>query len=601
MKFKKAHAVQLIGLVLLVIILILSCSSSSSDIASLWKIANDGYNDKFATDRQQNPRLLRFIDKVEFEYATDDDETTTIMNLTVASISQYQVQFLDYLNGELEANNRSNVFGGSLFNNESEFEVGRTWRHVWRHALELGNTTYDRLDFGQLAVRARAHSILHRVLHGQHAYSARMGELLAELGRVGGLHAMEFDEELEAEVADKRDCGSGGGAAGKPSFEKQVALGVAQLERLLYAWLRPSFASVHGLQKAARRGSVGVVLTVGSRYFYVAQHLVVSLRALLNVTLPVEVYYGGGPDLGAARAAALATLPGVRVVNLHTVFPLETVVAGGWAHKAWAMLASRFETVLLMDADVVFLQDPVRAVLASPRFARDAVLFFHDRKLFNRASYDGIRLFKDMNPQLSARGARGLFARSDAVRGTTNEMESGFIAINKRDPAAFFALLLATKMNCQLERDEVLYKTVHGDKESFWFAAETMRAPYDFVPDYSGAIGVLENPTPSADNPRARICEGKPLHLDENSNPFWFHSGSVLSGNYRDAQPPDFSFSSLTDMVFNYDYQDEDEPWNEAISCISQPWSMHARLDATQTALIEAYKDLYRNSIIKVD
>ncbi|KAJ3387538.1 hypothetical protein HDU84_000720 [Entophlyctis sp. JEL0112] len=464
--------------------------------------------------------------------------------------------------------NLSDVFGGSL---DESFDVLQTWKYVHAYGKVLSNTSYDRLDFQQLALRARAHYIAYRVMH----------EVPTEL------------QKQLARVSPERTT---------TGFRTAVAQTISELERMLYPWLRPSYANVRELRVGGvDSGTMGIVMTCGQRYFYVTQHLILSLRRVLNVTIPIEVYYGGGPDLSKQRVAALAQLPGVTVINIHMYFPQETVIAGGWAHKAWALLATRFETVLFMDADVAFLRDPVGAIATSPRFAANAQLFFHDRKLWHHGSFPGVRLLRDMVHGHFTRHTRAhsLFARADEVRGTTNEMESGFFALNKSNTGVFFGLLLTTKMNCQLERDEVLYKKVHGDKEAFWFASEALRVPYAFVEDYAGALGMESKEKSDADY--STICNGKLLHLDENRQPFWFHGGSVLSGSYRDAVPPDYQgFSGLLDMVFQYVYDDDEELWDDIISCMRQERTQSGRLTPKQAQIIEDYKDIFRNDIVEV-
>ncbi|KAJ3092668.1 hypothetical protein HK100_006893 [Physocladia obscura] len=376
---------------------------------------------------------------------------------------------------------------------------------------------------------------------------------------------------------------------------------IAKLERMLYPWLKPSYDGVYELQTALQKDSIGIVMTVGNKYFYVAENLIISLRTVLNVTIPVEVYYAGADDLSPNRINVLCELPLVDVVDIQTIFPLETANVTGWAIKAWALLASRFETVLFMDADITFLENPM-SVLESPLFVKNRLLFFHDRKLHHPGSFPGIRLLKEMNPQLSKYGANLFFSRSQKIHGTTNEMESGFIVLDRSDTGVFFSLLLTAKMNAQLEREKVLYQKVHGDKESFWFATETLRVPYAFVPDYAGSIGIEDSSTYG--NARMiQLCHGKLLHLNEDRNPFWFHAGSVLHGDYRNAVPPHyFGFSVLVDMVFHYDANSiYDDPWNSNIGCITQERWQSAKVDTRQAKLIQSYKNIFVKDIKRVD
>ncbi|KAJ3086848.1 hypothetical protein HK100_008556 [Physocladia obscura] len=539
LKMKKANAVQAITLATIMsLVLFVTCAPEIQK--NLWQIAGHPY--LLNITALVPPKSNDLHHEIKFKYS-------------IASISRHQTQFLDFLNGESKVN-RSLAFGGSL---DNTFVLAESWQFVHTHALAfVANKTYDRADFAQLAVGARAHYILYRVLHNE--------QILAE--------------KFDISISSLQDT-------------------VTRLEQMLYPWIMPSYSGVRELQTSLGKGSVGIVITVGNKYFYVAQHLILSLRTVLNVTLPVEIYYTGKYDLSSARVEALRVLPNVEVIDIQTQFPSETVQLTGWAIKAWALLASRFETVLFMDADIAFFTDPT-AALSSPLFLKNRLLFFHDRKLHHPGSYPGIQLLKDMNPHLSNYGANTLFARSHTIRGTTNELESGFLVLDKENTGVLFSLLLAAKMNSKLERDQVLYRKVHGDKESFWFATETLRVPYAFVPDYSGAIGFQDGSLRN-NNQFIRICEGKPLHLDENRNPFWFHAGSVLFGDYRNAEPPNFyGFSPLIDMIFQYEYNDTDDLWGGGTSCITQNRKQSGKVNDAQAKIIEAYREIFRKDIKKV-
>ncbi|KAJ3395322.1 hypothetical protein HDU84_000089 [Entophlyctis sp. JEL0112] len=482
-------------------------------------------------------------------------------NMSVADISLLQVQFLDFLNGESQLN-QSQVFGGSL---DKDFNADKNWRALYAITKELPRQPYERTDFVAMAVRSRAHYIAYRVLY-------------------------------ETSDNDFHRLAQASGEADTSAFRNSLNLIVSELEKLLYPWLQPTAESVFQLRRSIEKGSTGIVITCGNNYFYVTQHLILSLRTVFNISLPVQVYYGGAIDLSPGRIEVLKAMDNVEVIDLHTAaFPSETTIASGWSMKAWALLATRFETVLFMDADITFLRNPLE-ILKSSLFNTNRHVFHHDRKLWHMGSYPGIQLIKDMNPHLSNYGKQRLFVQSDRIRGTTNEMESGFIPMDKGNTGVFFSLLLATKMNAKVERDEVLYKKVHGDKESFWFASETLRVPYGFLHDFSGSIGV-EHQEKSNENYMV-ICDGKPLHLNEQREPFWFHAGSVLQGWYRSAQPPNYhGFSELRDMVFHYEYKDNEELWDAGISCIRQKRWQTAKVNDEQQALIEKYKDMFRHDI----
>ncbi|KAJ3384006.1 hypothetical protein HDU84_003243 [Entophlyctis sp. JEL0112] len=517
-------------------------------------------NQQLAVVGQNSSILL-----VEDAAATDSE--LDFLNLTQSNISETlymnQIQFLDYLNGE-NGTNSSAVFGGSL---NSAFDPVTSWRFLRAYNPILINDTLNSTNFYDLGIWARQHYILYRVLYEMPA------PLFKQLARASpGRSVQKLSREINSTIL--------------------------VLEKFLYPWISPTHSSIREMQLSVKKGSVGIVIACGNDYFYVAQHLIISLQRAFNISLPFEVYYAGPSDLTSNRRAALARIPNVTVIDLHQHFPLETRRGTGFAYKPYAMLATSFETVLFLDADVTFLMSPL-AALNSTLFRAHGAVFFHDRKLWHWGSFPGIRLFKDMNPHATNTGRRTLFARSEEIAGTTNEMESGFIPAHKGNTRVLFALLLAAKMNGKTERENVLYRAVHGDKESFWFACEALRVPYAFVPDYAGSIGILHE---RSTDDVAVICDGKPLHLDELRRPFWFHAGSILEWGYRDAEPPEYSgFSDLEDMIFHYEYEDEDELWDDEILCMEQSVDQSASISAEHAMLIELYRNIYRNDIIKVD
>ncbi|KAJ3122262.1 hypothetical protein HK100_012065 [Physocladia obscura] len=518
----------------------------------------------------------------------DDFVSDANSSFLVSSISSRQVKFLDYLNGEMHAIDED-VFGGSLL---SVFDLFLTWQDVYADAITLSFKEYDLRDFAQMAIRARAHYILYRVQYEANFELVQALSLILSTNNSAvttDANYNDYDGANSIIISQKKLM--------VKSFRKEIDEIMTRLERTLYPWLSPKYKTAYMLQKFLLKGSTGIVITVGQKYFYVAMHLVLSLRTIFNVTLPIEIHYAGAHDLSLARVAALCAIPGVTAINTLEFFPPETAQATGFAHKAWALLATRFETVFFMDADIAFLSDPISTVARSPRFRKNGQLFFHDRKLFYLASFPGIKLVKDMNPQFSRRGAKGLFVRSDSVKGTTNEMESGFMVFDKGNTGVFFSLLLTAKMNSKLEREKVLYRKVHGDKESFWMASETLRVPYDFVPDYAGYLGVQEENYKNNDT-FSKICEGKLLHLDEFKNPFWFHGGSVLNGFYRDAEPPEyFGFSKMVEMIFQYDYKDDTDAWDGGIGCITQERNQSAKVNDKLAGILEEEKQIFKNFV----
>jgi len=136
---------------------------------------------------------------------------------------------------------------------------------------------------------------------------------------------------------------------------------------------------------------VGIVISTGVRGgFRWAVHQIVTLRAVLNCTLNIEIFYGGENDLPKKYRTFIhdieSAFPGsgsIRTIDITQVFPDPNGLLGfpgGWAMRPFAILASSFKKVILTDADTVWMQDP-RKILEEETFAEYGSVFWHDREL----------------------------------------------------------------------------------------------------------------------------------------------------------------------------------------------------------------------------
>lgn len=61
---------------------------------------------------------------------------------------------------------------------------------------------------------------------------------------------------------------------------------------------------------------------------------------------------------------------------------LVGIKGGGWSIKIFAIIASAFEEIIIMDADDVFLQDPI-SLFSDEGYKSTGTLFFRDRGFFS--------------------------------------------------------------------------------------------------------------------------------------------------------------------------------------------------------------------------
>ncbi|KAI9351469.1 mannosyltransferase putative-domain-containing protein [Obelidium mucronatum] len=303
-------------------------------------------------------------------------------------------------------------------------------------------------------------------------------------------------------------------------LEAQLYVLVQDLTSVLYPWMSPTFNSIKEMQSrysmAKSDGMVreGIIFTTGKWHFELTLHAIVTLRRVINCSLPIEVHYGGPEDLSPDMIDTFNALPNtVAVDTVSNFFTSETSQFGGWSLKPFALLASSFTRVIFIDADALFFQDP-QTLLHSFTFQKHGQVFFHDRSLFRD---DPVTWFREINPQYShyastLRYMNGL---------SWHEMESGVVVIDKSISGNLHALLMICNMNSKEERDAVTYKKMHGDKETYWISFDILRVPYAFVPTFGGTVGYKNETT-------GGICGGL-FHTDENMKPLWWNGGVVAN------------------------------------------------------------------------
>ncbi|KAI9098350.1 mannosyltransferase putative-domain-containing protein [Phlyctochytrium arcticum] len=335
--------------------------------------------------------------------------------------------------------------------------------------------------------------------------------------------------------------------------------GVSILEEQLYPFIshgpkHPSAADLHKTYEGR-----GIVMTAGNWHFNFALHAIKSLR-LINCTLPIQIFYSGPKDLDADKIKQFAALEGVEPVDLSLHFDLAIANPGlppermGWAVKPFGMLASRFAEIILVDADALFFQNPEN-MFEYPHYKDTGALFFMDRTIGSGrcSALDFFEKFLADHPPSSVYRHQGRFGR---LLGT-HEGESGVILYDKR--RNFNGLLAICKANSGKWK-ETMYKSVHGDKESYWMVHEVLSIPYRWAPGGGGAVGyLLDGPTPTT----VRVCGGL-YHPDLLHRPLWFNGG-LFKNKYTNQGrkwlevthwASDFSFKDV-----KWEWESEEKPF----------------------------------------
>ena len=284
----------------------------------------------------------------------------------------------------------------------------------------------------------------------------------------------------------------------------------------------------------------GIVISVTHADTVLAGHLISTLRNVYNLTLPIEIAYSGELNLPYRhRKLLLAIDPTLRMVNLFDLFDSSSITVTGDAAfvRPFALLASNFQKVVLLDPDAVFLQSPHQL------FQTDkGALFFHDRAYTRRGKYSrrdwASKLLGNNEPSTALN--ESLFWQNDLW----DQMDAGVVYMDKGRANVFMSIIFAAWMNTRSVYEGVIEAHVNS-KETFWLAAELSSTPYTFSDSYATIVGKAGERLDMRTHQFSRnICSTQSLHLDSEQRPFWF-SGSLR----RKKTSPSYDFADLTHWI----------------------------------------------------
>lgn len=229
-----------------------------------------------------------------------------------------------------------------------------------------------------------------------------------------------------------------------------------RLESTLYPWIYPHWENVFHINN--QTNGRGILLCVGNNQFKFAATTIRAIREIFHNTLPIEVFFIRDADLHQAKRHYLKSeFQDVHLVKLQDYVSDYYTQFGGWAMKPFAMLASRYTEVIMMDADVFYFQDPA-LLFEDEGYKATGSLFYYDRTLFPNKT-KGPDWMRSFLPSMSSFVPNSRWFKQESV----HEQESGVVIMNKRK--ALLGLLSTCKLNSKTEREEVVYKRVYGDKE----------------------------------------------------------------------------------------------------------------------------------------
>jgi hypothetical protein len=271
----------------------------------------------------------------------------------------------------------------------------------------------------------------------------------------------------------------------------------------------------------------GIVIPVGGNSFRYACHLVLSIRNVLHSTLPIQIAYAGDEDLSPTNREILSSLvQDIDFLDVLSVLDNESMgLDRSWAIKPFAALASKFEQVILIDADAVFLQPP-EYLFSQRGYQETGTLLFHDRLLWQHAYPERHEWWKKQmrHQEPSEALLKSLVWTEDYAE----EGDSGVVVLHKGKLAVFMALLHICWQNTKAVREDTTYKMTYGDKESWWFGLELCGVPHVFEKHYGAVIGDTR-----VQGERTGVCGFTIAHVDEKDRLIWYN-GSLLKNKAVD-------------------------------------------------------------------
>ncbi|GKT43033.1 alpha-1,3-mannosyltransferase MNT3 [Colletotrichum spaethianum] len=288
------------------------------------------------------------------------------------------------------------------------------------------------------------------------------------------------------------------------------------------------------------RRNAGIVIPTGRSTLRFTCHLVASLTHVHRTTLPIQIVYAGDEDLSqedritVMRAAAGGDNGHVEFLDILTVFNDTTLklAEGGWAIKPFAALGSRFEEVILLDADVVFLQSPEQ-LLQQRDYQEKGALLFHDRLLWKDQFPERHEWFHETFKHPSEELQKSLVWTERYAE----EEDSGIVVLNKGRLDVLMGLLHICWQNNYEVRNSWTYRITYGDKETWWIGLEATGSTYSFSRHYGGMVG-WRKPFEGVQTDKTQVCSFVIAHVDEVDNLLWYNGG-LLKNKMED--PTEFA------------------------------------------------------------
>jgi len=271
----------------------------------------------------------------------------------------------------------------------------------------------------------------------------------------------------------------------------------------------------------------GIVICTGSFHFKYALSTIDTLRNIIKTKLPIEVFYNGEADLSMDERQTLMAYPNLYLSNLEEYFDNDIIKCRKWAIKPFALLASRFTEVILIDADAIFIHDP-NILFKSKGYEETGTLFFRDRTPPKKSLSNSLAWFKEWAKDPLAETKNSRFWNGISI----HEMDSSAVVINKEK--TILGLLAVCKLNEFAIREGMVYRHVYGDKETFWMGFDMARQHYFMNPQPAYFIGSVKPASFSEAKTGQKLCGHIAHSLEDGHIVFW--NGHLVVDKMNDSK-----------------------------------------------------------------
>ncbi|CAF1652983.1 unnamed protein product, partial [Adineta ricciae] len=283
------------------------------------------------------------------------------------------------------------------------------------------------------------------------------------------------------------------------------------LKSKLFPWLIGIEQSWNRSSYVGQKQSKGIVICSGNRHI---RWTLVALKCLemIENDLPIEVMYFTSKDLSVDNQELMRkSFPNVYLTDLSLSYANDSHLdLHGRQMQSFAVLACRFEQVVLMDSDVLFVEKP-SILFGNVNFVRNGYLFFYDRCEVSNETKRWIESFSTKKNQSMIPERR---------------QESSVIVIDKY--RVLKGILSTCKLNDhqgQEQRDA--YKYLYNDRDTWWLGFSIVEISSSFMSSLTGVIGKID------DENKERVF-GNVLHFDEYYEPIWWNGGMFRNGDVND-------------------------------------------------------------------